>query len=96
MARRRNVLLMVVDQWRADFVPKLGADFLRTPTLDRPCAEGVTFASQVTNAVPCGPAHASRLTGLHQNATFTAKRRSLPWRAAQSFGMDFSHRNWGA
>ncbi len=33
---------------------------------------------------------------LHQNATFTAKRKALPWRAAQSFVMDFSPRNWGA
>ena len=33
---------------------------------------------------------------LHQNATFTAKRKELPWRAAQSFVMDFSRRNWGA
>jgi len=33
---------------------------------------------------------------LHQNATFTAKRKDLPWRAAASFVMDFSSRNWGA
>ncbi len=65
MAQRRNVLLIVVDQWRADFVPKLGAEFLRTPNLDRLCAEGVTFANHVTNAVPCGPARASLLTGLY-------------------------------
>ncbi|MFC7554897.1 hypothetical protein ACFQU7_25765 [Pseudoroseomonas wenyumeiae] len=37
MAQRRNVLLIVVDQWRADFVPALGADFLKTPNLDRLC-----------------------------------------------------------
>ena len=34
-------------------------------------------------------------TVLHQNAVFTAKRRALPWRAAQSFVMDFSRANWG-
>jgi arylsulfatase A-like enzyme len=65
MAQRRNVLLIVVDQWRADFVPALGADFLRTPNLDRLCREGVTFRNHVTNAVPCGPARASLLTGLY-------------------------------
>ena len=31
---------------------------------------------------------------LHQNATFTAKRRDLPWRAPPSFFLDFSPRNW--
>lgn len=62
---RRNVLLIVVDQWRADFVPALGAGFLRTPNLDRLCREGVTFRNHVTTAVPCGPARASLLTGLY-------------------------------
>ena len=65
MTRRRNVLLIVVDQWRADFVPALGAGFLKTPNLDRLCREGVTFRNHVTNAVPCGPARASLLTGLY-------------------------------
>ena len=65
MASQRNVLLIVVDQWRADFMPVLGADFLRTPNLDRLCREGVTFRNHVTTAVPCGPARASLLTGLY-------------------------------
>ena len=63
--RRRNVLLIVVDQWRADFVPALGAGFLRTPNLDRLCRSGVTFRNHVTTAVPCGPARASLPTGLY-------------------------------
>jgi arylsulfatase A-like enzyme len=65
MGKRRNVLLIVVDQWRADFVPALGAGFLRTPNLDRLCREGVTFRHHVTTTVPCGPARASLLTGLY-------------------------------
>ncbi|TCZ53878.1 phosphoric/sulfuric ester hydrolase PehA [Roseicella aquatilis] len=65
MQRRKNILLIVVDQWRADFVPHLGAHFLRTPNLDRLCREGVTFRNHVTTAVPCGPARASLLTGLY-------------------------------
>lgn len=68
--QRRNVLLIVVDQWRADFVPHLmRADgrepFLKTPHLDRLCAEGVTFRNHATVCVPCGPARASLLTGLY-------------------------------
>ncbi len=63
--RAKNILLIVVDQWRADFVPALGAGFLRTPNLDRLCREGVTFRNHFTNTVPCGPARASLLTGLY-------------------------------
>lgn len=67
---RKNVLLIVVDQWRADFIPHLiraqGREpFLKTPNLDRLCQEGVTFSNYVTTCVPCGPARASLLTGLY-------------------------------
>lgn len=32
---------------------------------------------------------------LHQNATFTAKRRDIHWKAAPAFAMDFRAGNWG-
>jgi arylsulfatase A-like enzyme len=63
---KRNVLLIVVDQWRADCLPYLGTRHLRTPNLDRLCREGVTFRNHVTTTVPCGPARASLHTGLYQ------------------------------
>ena len=63
MSKRKNVLLIVVDQWRGELLPKLGAKFLRTPNIDRLSAEGVTFRHHFTQAVPCGPGRASLLTG---------------------------------
>ena len=63
MSAAKNVLLIVVDQWRGLMLPKLGADYLKLPNLDRLCAEGVTFRNHFTQAVPCGPARASLLTG---------------------------------
>jgi peptide/nickel transport system substrate-binding protein len=33
---------------------------------------------------------------LHQNATFTAKRRDIRWKAAPACAMDFRAANWGA
>ncbi|MFC7544253.1 ABC transporter substrate-binding protein [Siccirubricoccus deserti] len=35
-------------------------------------------------------------TVLHRNATFTAKRREIRWKAAPAFAMDFRANNWGA
>ncbi len=35
-------------------------------------------------------------TVLHQNATFTAKRKDIRWKAAPAFAMDFRAGNWGA
>jgi len=63
MSKRKNVLMIVVDQWRGELLPKLGAKFLRTPNIDRLSAEGVTFRHHYTQSVPCGPARASMLTG---------------------------------
>jgi arylsulfatase A-like enzyme len=92
---RKNVLLIVVDQWRADFVPHLGAGFLRTPNLDRLCREGVTFRNHVTTAVPCGPARASLLTGLYlmnhravQNTVPLDARHMNLGRALRGIGYD--------
>jgi arylsulfatase A-like enzyme len=92
---QRNVLLIVVDQWRADCVPHLGTAHLRTPHLDRLCREGVTFRNHVTTTVPCGPARASLHTGLYlmnhrqvQNwIPLDARHTTLP-RAARAAGHD--------
>ena len=35
-------------------------------------------------------------TVLHQNATFTAKRRDIRWKASPAFAMDFRPGNWGS
>lgn len=91
----RNILLIVVDQWRADCVPWLGTLHLRTPNLDRLCREGVTFRNHVTTCVPCGPARASLLTGLYlmnhravQNTIpLDARHTTLP-RALRHAGYD--------
>ena len=59
MSGPKNVLLIVVDQWRGLMLPKLGADYLKLPNIDRLSAQGVTFRNHFTQAVPCGPARAA-------------------------------------
>ena len=65
MSQKRNVLLIVVDQWRGDTLGVLGHPCIRTPHLDALCADGVTFRRHFTQAAPCGPGRASLLTGLY-------------------------------
>ncbi len=65
--RPRNVLLIVLDQWRADaFGRAIGHPSL-TPALDRLAARGVSFVRHYGQATPCGPARASLLTGQYQH-----------------------------
>ena len=63
---------------------------LETST-DRPRRKQI-FARLLTIAEREDPA----FTVLHQNATFTAKRKDIHWKAAPSFAMDFRAANWGA
>jgi len=60
-----NVLLITLDQWRADCLSAVGHPCVKTPHLDRLAAEGVLFRRHYTQASPCGPARASLLTGLY-------------------------------
>lgn len=63
--KRRNVLLIVVDQWRGDTLKAAGHKSIRTPNIDALVAESVTFRRHYTVTSPCGPARASLLTGMY-------------------------------
>ncbi len=69
MRLRRNVLLVTLDQWRADALGAAGNAHIRTPHLDRLARQGALFRNHFTQASPCGPARASLLTGLYQHNT---------------------------
>ena len=93
--QKRNVLLIVVDQWRADCMPYLGTPHLKTPHLDRLCRMGVTFRNHVTVCVPCGPARASLHTGQYlmnhrqvQNWIPLDRRHVTLPKAVRALGLD--------
>jgi arylsulfatase A-like enzyme len=61
---RPNVLFIMADQHRFDFLGAAGADFLRTPNLDRIANEGVRFTQCTTNCPVCAPARIALASGL--------------------------------
>lgn len=67
-ARRPNILFIMCDQLRADVVGE-GGDWVRTPALDRLCAEGTRFSNCVTNSPVCVPARVSLATGRYPHTT---------------------------
>ena len=62
--RRPNILLIMADQFRADHLGAAGADFVRTPNLDRIAREGVAFRRCFTNSPVCAPARIGLASGL--------------------------------
>ncbi len=61
--QRRNVLLIMCDQLRPDFLGAYGADFISTPNIDALAAEGVVYDNAITASTVCAPARMSFLTG---------------------------------
>lgn len=63
---RPNVLLITLDQFRADALSCAGHPVVRTPHLDAIAAEGVRFARHYAQAAPCAPGRAALYTGTYQ------------------------------
>ncbi len=63
-ATRPNVLLIMADQFRADWLGAAGAEFIRTPNLDRLARRGVLVRNCCTNSPVCAPARIGLAAGL--------------------------------
>ena len=64
MARRPNLLLLLPDQHRADWLAG-GDQPLRTPALQRLAARGVSFQRAYGTSPLCAPSRASLASGRH-------------------------------
>lgn len=69
MTRPPNILFLLPDQLRHDFLGCYGADFLRTPAIDALAAQGTRWETAISPAPICVPARASMLTGQHAHVT---------------------------
>ena len=62
MTDRPNILFIMDDQHRFDYLGCAGADFVRTPNIDRLAEQGMHFTQCTTNCPVCAPfAHCARL-----------------------------------
>jgi len=61
-----NVLLITLDQFRAECLSIAGHKLVKTPNLDRLANAGVRFANHYSQCAPCSPGRASLYTGMYQ------------------------------
>lgn len=67
-AEKPNVIVMMTDDQRHDFMSCAGHPFLKTPNTDRIAKDGVRFTNAfVTNAL-CAPSRATLMTGQYSHA----------------------------
>jgi arylsulfatase A-like enzyme len=63
---RPNVLLVTLDQFRADRLSVSGHAIVRTTHLDALAVDAVRFTRHFSQAAPCGPGRASLCTDMYQ------------------------------
>jgi arylsulfatase len=63
-SNRPNVLLIMDDQHRFDYLGCAGADFVRTPNLDKLAQRGMRFTQCTTNSPVCAPSRIGLATGV--------------------------------
>ena len=60
-----NILLIMTDQHRWDYLGCCGAGFVDTPNIDRLAARGIRFSNAFTNAPVCAPSRIGLASGMH-------------------------------
>ncbi|HAA77338.1 TPA: hypothetical protein DCE37_19675 [Candidatus Latescibacteria bacterium] len=60
-----NLLFIMPDQLRADFLSCYGANFIDTPHIDSLCEQGVRYAKAIAPSPVCVPMRSTLLTGLN-------------------------------
>ena len=68
MSAVRNVLFVMCDQLRRDFVSCYGSSPVPTPNLDRLAAAGVRFDNAYVQSGVCGPSRMSFYTGRYMSS----------------------------
>ncbi len=68
-AARPNILIILDDQHRWDYIGHMGAAFVNTPTIDSIAERGVAFTQCCTNSPICAPARIALATGLMPTRT---------------------------
>ena len=60
-----NILLIMDDQHRWDYLGCYGADFVDSPNIDRLASQGIRFTNTYTNAPVCAAARIGLATGMY-------------------------------
>ena len=73
-----NLLIVLVDQWRAQSIGLLKDDSVKTPNLDALARDGLLFTQAVCNSPVCTPARGSIMTGKYpQNNKIIHNKASI-------------------
>jgi len=78
-AKRPNIVFILTDDHRWDFMSCAGHPVVKTPNLDRLASEGMLFSNAFVTSALCSPSRASFLTGLYPHS-HGVQNNLTPWR----------------
>lgn len=81
---RRNVVMILCDSLRPDFLHAYGADFIPTPNIDALADNGMVFDNAITASTVCAPARAAIKTGQFVSG-HDAWTNNIPFKAGMEF-----------
>ena len=93
-AKRPNILFLMDDQHRGDWLGAAGAKWLITPSLDRLARDGVLFRRGYSSSPSCLPARAALLTGMSPWGHGSLGYVPIPERYAQEMPRTFTEAGW--
>ena len=78
-AKKPNVLFILCDDHRWDFLSSVGHPFVKTPHLDKLASQGILFSNAFVTTSLCSPSRATFLTGQYAH-THGVQNNLTPWR----------------
>ncbi|UJF15346.1 arylsulfatase [Jeotgalibaca sp. MA1X17-3] len=95
MQKKRNVVLIMVDQLRFDCIGINGNSMISTPNLNMLAAEGYNFSNAYSATPTCIPARAALLTGLKQeNHKRVGYEDDVPWDYEKTIASEFASKGY--
>ena len=62
--KKPNIVFIFPDQLRADFLGCYGADFIKTPNIDKLAENGIRYQNAYSSSPVCVPARTNLMTGM--------------------------------
>ncbi len=85
--KKRNVLFILADQFRADCLGAAGNPLIHTPNLDALAASGTMFTNHFVQTCPCGPSRSCIFSGRYSCSTRSIRNFTPMVDAEENVGM---------
>lgn len=92
--KKPNILYIMDDQHRWDYLSSMGSEFINTPVLDRLAKSGMQFTTCTTNSPVCAPARIALATGMQPHRLGALNNRAMLPAGAKTYYQRLRNHNY--